>query len=530
MALSIRQKLYLLSGVLISLVIAFSLFVYWNNQQLRSLLQERQAAIHLIDELNSVKQGFSELRSSALAVTLTRRALQMREYQAAQEQMQGVLSHLERHPQEQPLVRELNEQIQAYQQKMDQLFLDFRAANKNPAITNYLINIAPLEQALIQTIDARIGELEANNQRQRLQVSANMNQTTKSLVTFAVIAVVLGALLAWIISQDILKAIAAQARILHRLGEERDLTLQAPAAAGEMGQVSGNINRMIRSLHETLSHATAGMQTFKRSAVQVSKASEELLTSAASQQQQVSATQDYLSAIQDQEHRAVALLDEATALINETEQQSEAGGRVIEEALSGLVNIADEMQAFQSMLTEHQGDIEGINDLINAINAIAEQTNLLALNAAIEAARAGEHGRGFAVVADEVRTLAAKTAETTGQVVERTNKLTLSAQEVFNFMEKVASQVQADVESASQGRASLEAIRSGVMSTAEKTLMANEQMHSIQATLVDIEQNISHIEQDSNRVTEAASHLAEASEQVQNNSLTLEAQLGQFKV
>ena len=530
MALSIRQKLYLLSGLLISLIIAFSLFMYWNNQHLHSLLQERQAALRLIDELNSVKQGFSDLRSSALAVTLTRRALQMREYQAAQEQMQGVLSHLERRPEQQALARELGQQVQTYQEQMDQLFNDFRAANKNPAITNYLMTIAPLEQALIQQIDERIGQLEASNQLQRQQVAGNLAQTKKSLVIFALVAVLLGVLLAWMISRRVLQEIAAQARVLRQLGEERDLTLQAPAATGEMGQVSSNINRMIASLHDTLSHTGTSMQTFKASAVQVSDASGQLLTSASHQQQRVSETRGYLNAIQQQESHAVALLDEAAALIHETEQQSATGGRVIEEALGGLVKVADEMQAFQSMLTEHQGDIEGINDLINAINAIAEQTNLLALNAAIEAARAGEHGRGFAVVADEVRSLAAKTAETTGQVVERTNKLTHSAQEVFDFMEKVAAQVQADVKSASQGRASLEAIRSGVMSTAEKTLLANEQMHAIQATLQDIEQNITRIEQDSGQVGEAASHLAEASDKMQSHSVTLEAQLSQFKV
>jgi methyl-accepting chemotaxis protein len=127
--------------------------------------------------------------------------------------------------------------------------------------------------------------------------------------------------------------------------------------------------------------------------------------------------------------------DNAASNIQQADERATEGKDVVSHTVSAINDLAREVERAASVIQKLEKDSEGIGAVVEVIQGIAEQTNLLALNAAIEAARAGEQGRGFAVVADEVRNLASRTQQSTQEIEEMVARLQAGAQEAVQVME-----------------------------------------------------------------------------------------------
>ncbi|MBL3599909.1 MAG: hypothetical protein JMN25_08570 [gamma proteobacterium endosymbiont of Lamellibrachia anaximandri] len=150
-------------------------------------------------------------------------------------------------------------------------------------------------------------------------------------------------------------------------------------------------------------------------------------------------------------------------------EQAQSGRDIVSRTASGMNTIATTVSDSSALISELKRRGEEIGNVINVINGIAEQTNLLALNAAIEAARAGEQGRGFAVVADEVRTLAGRTSEATKEISQMVEKIQLDTSKSVKSMSSVNDQVDSGVELAKKA---LTAMNKIVQSSDESMQMA----------------------------------------------------------
>jgi len=153
--------------------------------------------------------------------------------------------------------------------------------------------------------------------------------------------------------------------------------------------------------------------------------------------------------------------DAETAAQN-AKTESLNGTKVVMDTIDSINTLANEVEHSAEVIHKLEEDAGQISDIVNVIRGIAEQTNLLALNAAIEAARAGEQGRGFAVVADEVRTLASRTQESTTQIQEMIEKLQAGTRKAVTAMNANREKAQETVEHASKTSDSLLAISSAV--------------------------------------------------------------------
>lgn len=206
------------------------------------------------------------------------------------------------------------------------------------------------------------------------------------------------------------------------------------------------------------------------------------------------------------------------------------GRTVVQQAVQAIGVLATEVEKVANVMQKVEVDSTNIVRVVEIINGIAEQTNLLALNAAIEAARAGEQGRGFAVVADEVRTLASRTRQSTDEIRSIVDKLQSGTGEAAQVMQQAQSLAQDSVSRAAQAGASFDSVTGGVSTISEMNSEIARAAEQHCAVAEDINRNISNITHLANETSQQAQQTANASEELSELANQLRTQLQQFKI
>lgn len=311
---------------------------------------------------------------------------------------------------------------------------------------------------------------------------------------------------------------------------EGDLTHRLPLdGKDELMHINRAFNRFITKIQELVCAA-------RESSLSVSAAAEEL--SAATQQSAQTVRQ------QGQETAQVATaMNEMTATVQEVatnaseaasaarnaSQQTNLGQQRLKETLSTLNNLDGSIENTANTLERLKEGTENIGTIMEVISSVAEQTNLLALNAAIEAARAGEHGRGFAVVADEVRNLAARTQESTVQIHNMIDHLITEAEESYRAMAASRSQAAETVRHAKETSASLDQVAEAIHHIADMNLQIASAAEQQAAVADEINRNVVNINDLSTQTAEGATHTTQASEDLASLAETLNQQVSQFR-
>lgn len=217
----------------------------------------------------------------------------------------------------------------------------------------------------------------------------------------------------------------------------------------------------------------------------------------------VAETDQLATAIQEMSSSAQTVAEDAAAAAKSADgamNRGEAAKTAVETSVSSIKALDNEVASIESHIQRMAGDIDKISDVLSVIGTIAEQTNLLALNAAIEAARAGEQGRGFAVVADEVRSLAAKTQSCTSEINEMLGRLRDGSEELESSMQRTRHSFEATSSSVSDVHESLD----GVLQAIKQIVARNDQMAAAAEEQSAVAQEISENIQN---ITEMAQHL-----------------------
>ena len=212
------------------------------------------------------------------------------------------------------------------------------------------------------------------------------------------------------------------------------------------------------------------------------------------------------------------------------DNEANAGKQVVTETIGSIDSLAGEVEKAAQTLNNLENDINNIGAIVDVIRGITEQTNLLALNAAIEAARAGEHGRGFAVVADEVRTLAARTQTSTIEIEEMVERLQQGAQVAVSVMNEGRERAQTSVEKAASAGEALDSITQMISAMDEMSAQISNAANEQSAVAEDINRGIVNISQVAEHTAEGAHETEEAVAAMTTLSSQLQEAAAKFKV
>ena len=296
---------------------------------------------------------------------------------------------------------------------------------------------------------------------------------------------------------------------------------------GELGQdfnVSlGKIRELIVRVSETVSEVDRQANRVEL----VSGQSNQTVSGQRGQIEQIATAMNQMSATAQE---VATSAEAAVGSAQSVNEQTLSGGRLVEAQVGGIERLAGEIEQSVAVINKLVGDSEAIGQVLDVIKSVAEQTNLLALNAAIEAARAGEQGRGFAVVADEVRSLARRTQQSTEQIEAMIARLQGGVGAAVRTMHASHALADEAVSQSAQVRQGLENILAAVGIIVDQNQQIATAAEEQTAVAHDIDRNIVAINEAGQRTAEGAGHTAQASRELTELVAQLQRLIGAFRV
>ncbi len=311
---------------------------------------------------------------------------------------------------------------------------------------------------------------------------------------------------------------------------EADLTQRLNANSDdELGMLSKAFNKFIERIQKTIVEVGHSSDEVAAAATEIAASSEEMAQGMELQNGQVAQISSAIEEMSASISEVATKANEAAANADNSGEAAADGGRIVAQTISGMNAINDAVSSGAESVRSLGARSDEIGEIIAVINDIADQTNLLALNAAIEAARAGEHGRGFAVVADEVRKLADRTTKATDEIAGSIGAIQQETEQAVNKMESGTEQVRTGVESAQQAGSSLERIveqASSVAAMVQSIAAATEEQN---AAAGEVSQNAGSIAAVTREAAEGASQAAQAATQLSERAEKLKMLVSSFK-
>lgn len=404
--------------------------------------------------------------------------------------------------------------------------------NLKAARTEYLDRVLPLVHPegnvvlqLRQSEDNEVGEAARRSEKQ-YQWARDLSLSLSGL---AVVLALFGAI--WT-TRSITFPLGSVVQQMADIAEgEGDLTCRMPVAGrNELSELAQAFNRFVSRIQQLVQEVTSSTHKLVAATRELAASSQETLDSMGVQQAETEQIATAVNEVSTTVRDVAKNASNAAEAAESADSATKTGRQVVEDAAGSIGELATDIENAAQTIHELEKSTTQIGSVLDVISGISEQTNLLALNAAIEAARAGEHGRGFAVVADEVRTLAQRTQESTQEIQAMIDSLQHGSRSAVQAMNDSCTKAQVSVKQAQDADHSLHAISEAVARINDMNTQIASAAEEQAAVTDEIDRNIANIKVSTDRTSAASSQASTASDSLAQLAEHLEGLVRQFRV
>ncbi|MCR3983799.1 methyl-accepting chemotaxis protein [Aeromonas caviae] len=378
-----------------------------------------------------------------------------------------------------------------------------------------------------ELLDGLIGQAQHRNDLSENSYDSGRTQ----MIAIIVIAIAISLLVSTLILIGLRRRVSF---LQSHIGEvARHLALDSRASLtgkDELAEIAHSFNQFVTRIHGAIVQVASNSR-------QVAATANEVAAKAQLTQHNCTAQRDRTVQVATAIHEMGATVTEiagnaslAADVAKQANEQADAGAQVVAQARHGIVGLSGEIEQVAGVIESLASQTDSIGSILDTIRSISEQTNLLALNAAIEAARAGEQGRGFAVVADEVRNLASRSAASTAEIQSMINSLQEQSARAVSAMAQGRNQSLRVVTQADEANGALDQITGHITQISDMNIQVATATEEQSSVVGELNRNVEDINQLTMETADIAHHLTESSRNLQHLSGELDKLVGNFRL
>ncbi len=390
--------------------------------------------------------------------------------------------------------------------------------------------VKSLEEQMYTVATSTIDLMEELKYTEQEQLQKVYDLAVKEIAVVTLVALLIATTLAWVLTRSITGPINQTVGIANKVASG-DLTVNVRSQRGdEFGQLLAAFGTMITNLRELIREIETGASSIASSSEELSTVTNQTSKGVADQQSQTdqvaTAMNEMVSTVNEVAQSAEAAFEAA----NQASEKSGHGEKAVRETLDLVADLNQQSSNVMELLNGLQTETNNIGTVLDVIKSVAEQTNLLALNAAIEAARAGEQGRGFAVVADEVRSLAQRTQSSAAEIETLITNLVNSAETSVASMETGTKLAEQTLERAQLAGTAIQEMSEGVEEIRRHNSQIATAAEEQSSVAEEINQNVTLIRDVGDQSAASTEQVSAASEELARLAEGLNTQVARFKV
>ncbi|GLQ31802.1 energy taxis-modulating methyl-accepting chemotaxis protein with Cache_1 sensory domain [Litoribrevibacter albus] len=360
----------------------------------------------------------------------------------------------------------------------------------------------------------------------------SLNQSALTTLIITAILIALSIVAITILIKQTVKPLSITAKLLEDIGSgEGDLTKRIKVSSqDEVGQVGKGFNSFVVKLQDIIQQVIQKSNGVLSMSEDIHHQSQYSLEQTGNQRMSIESLAAAISEMNSTIQEIAQNANNAADLARDANSNVEEGHNIVKDSITQIQSLSNEMTNAAQVIHELSEQSESIGGILNVIRGISEQTNLLALNAAIEAARAGEQGRGFAVVADEVRSLAQKTADSTDEIQRMIEQLQSGSRKAVEAINKGQESTNQTVEFVDKAGSALVTIRSAVEQITDMNFQVATATEEQSQAIDEMNENVVKVEEASNENLEVADQVTQLATQLSDFANELSELTAQFKV